>query len=145
MTAPALRMVPSMDDVRDRVDDIRDRVTALPMTLPRFEEVGRQADMTVDRLRGRPARPFWFKPLLVIGVVGIVAALAAMATSWSRSRASRLMDDDALDQLDRMSEPSAPGHETGSADTMGSPAGFGTATFIETSTIGLDDQQVDLA
>lgn len=145
MTAPALRIIPSMDDVRDRVEDVRDRVTALQQTaLPRFEEVRRQADITVDRLRGRPVRPFWFKPLIVIGAAGLLAALVAMVTSWSRNRASRLMDDDALDHLDRMSEPPASGLEARSVDAVDDVAGFGTATTIETRAIGLDGQQADI-
>ena len=130
MTAPALRIIPFMDDVRDHVDDVRDRVTTMPnVALPRFQEVGRQADQTLDRVLGRPARSSRFKPLLVIGVVGIIATLTAMAMSWTRGRAGRLAAADI---------------DAAAGDPMSGLAGSGTATIFETDRIGLGDQQADV-
>ena len=145
MTAPALRLVPFMDDVRDRADEVRDRVASVShMEMPRFQDVGRQAGETVDRLLGRPARPFWFKPLLVIGVVGVMAAIAAMAVSWTRGRPGRLMDEDAIDQMDRMSESLTPALDVTSGDPISGMAPFGSATIVETGITSLNDQQADV-
>jgi len=136
MTASALRSVPTVDDIRDRIGD-------LPrMTLPRLEEVGRQADETVDRLRGRPVRPAWFRPVLVIGVLGIMAAIAAMAMSWGRSRAGRWNNDDAIDSLDRMSEPGSPNGSIGSeTPAMG---GFGSPSLTTTGGVTFDDREAEV-
>lgn len=145
MTAPALRIVPSMDDVRDRVDDVRDLVASVPhMTMPRLQDVGRQADETVDRLLGRPARPFWFKPVLVIGVVGVMAAIAAMAVSWTRGRPGRLMDEDAIDQMDQLSDPLVPALDQTAGDPISGLAPFGSSTVVETGITSLNDQQADV-
>jgi hypothetical protein len=125
-----------MDDVRDRVDDVRDRVASVPhMSMPRLQEVGRQADQTVDRFLGRPARRSWLKPLLVIGVLGVMAAVAAMAMSWSRNRPSRLTDEDAIDEM---------ALDVTSGESMPGMAGFATATVVETGTIGLSDELADV-
>ena len=136
MTAPALRIVPNVDDIRDRIGD-------LPrMSMPRLEEVGRQADATVDRLRGRPARPSWLRPLLVIGLIGIASAFAAMAMSWTRSRPGRWTNDDAIDRLDRMSEPGSP--DGGPAADMPAIGGFGSPSLTTTSGIAADDHEVEV-
>ncbi len=113
MNAPALRLVPSVDEVRDRLPDMPH------VNLPSFQDVGRQADATVDRLRGRPARPGWLVPLLVVGVVGVVAAIAATAMTWARRR-PRWIDDD-VDGPDGIGQPigSDPGLD-------GDPSGLGT-------------------
>ena len=134
MTAPALRVVPTVDDIRDRLGDLS------RMAMPRLEEVGRQADATVDRLRGRPARPSWLRPLLVIGVFGVVAAIAATAMSWTRGRAGRLSDEDAIDRLDRMSESGS--QDGGTAQpAMG---GFGSPSLTTTGGISFDDHEVEV-
>jgi hypothetical protein len=132
MTAPALRIVPTVDDIRDRIGD-------LPrMTMPRLEEVGRQADATVDRLRGRPARPSWLRPLLVVGVIGVVVAIAAMALSWTRGRPGRWTNDDAIDRLDRMSEPA------GTAADLPAMGGFGSPSLTTTGGVSLDDHGAEV-
>jgi hypothetical protein len=136
MTAPALRIVPNVDDIRDRIGD-------LPrMTMPRLEEVGRQADATVDRLRGRPARPSWLRPLLVIGVIGVVAALAAMAMSWTRSRAGRWTNDDAIDRFDRLSEPVSP--DGGTSADQPAMGGFGSPSLTTTGGVSFDDHEAEV-
>ena len=98
MNAPALRLVPTVDEVRDHLPDMPH------VNLPSFQDVGRQADATVGRLRGRPARPSWLRPLLVVGVIGVLAAIAATAMTWARNRPRRWIDDDA-DGLTVIGEP----------------------------------------
>ncbi len=94
MTAPALRLVTSIEEVRDRLPDIP------RVALPSFQDVGRQADATVGRLRGRPARPSWRRPLLIlVGAVGLMAAIAAMAMTRTRNRPRRWSDEDAPDRM----------------------------------------------
>jgi hypothetical protein len=133
MTASALRSVPTVDDIRDRLGD-------LPrMSLPRLEDFGRQADETVDRLRGRPVRPVWFRSVLVIGVLGVMAVIAAMAMSWTRSRTARLTNDDAIDRLDRMSEPGRlNGGLNHDAPAMG---GFASPSLTTTGGVSFDDHE----
>jgi hypothetical protein len=113
MTAPALRLVPTVDEVRDRLPDMPH------VNLPSFQDVGRQADATVGRLRGRPARPGWLRPLLVVGVVGVLVAIAATAMTWARHRPRRWIDDD-VDGLTVIGEPIGVNPDLG-----GDPSGLG--------------------
>lgn len=136
MTAPTLRAVePSMDRLRARLPDLA------RMDLPSLEVLGRRADGTVDRLRGRPRRPAW--PWLRIGigvVVGLVAVVTAVALStWSR-RGSAPWSDDALDGLDRAREPGRSGFEPEIA--AAAPRSAGGLSTAEASILSHDPADV---
>jgi hypothetical protein len=136
MTSPALRIVPTVDDIRDRMGDL----PRIP--IPRLEDIGRQADETVDRLRGRPARPFWLRPVLVIGFLGVIAAIGAVAMSWSRGRSGRWADEDAIDRLDRISES---GGQDGSPSMDSSAIGGFTAPSLTSSGgVAMDDREAEV-
>jgi hypothetical protein len=99
MTAASmLRAVePARDALLDRLPD------PSQMDLPSLELLGRRADQTVDRWRGRPRRPGWLWLLGGAVIVGLAIAAASMAMSWSRNRGEP-DDTGALEGLDRMSE-----------------------------------------
>jgi hypothetical protein len=99
MTATSmLRAVePARDALLDRLPD------PSQMDLPSLELLGRRADETVDRWRGRPRRPGWLWLLGGAVIVGLAIAAASMAMSWSRNRGEP-DDPDALAGMDRMSE-----------------------------------------
>jgi hypothetical protein len=98
MTAASmLRVVePARDVLLDRLPD------ASQIDLPSLELLGRRADETVDRWRGRPQRPGWLWLLGGAVIVALAIAAASMAMSWSRNRGVPV-DEGALEGLDRMS------------------------------------------
>jgi hypothetical protein len=146
MSAPVLRVVQSRHAVRERLADLGLRA------MPRFEDVGRQADQTVDRLRGRPSRPSWLRPLLAVGILGAMVAIAGMAMSASRRASRRWNEEDALDQLDRISEPlssSVDGRASRDLTGMAGLGSVGSAGFVGAAhagpdMTGLDDQQAEV-
>jgi hypothetical protein len=91
---------PARDALLDRLPD------PSQMDLPSLELLGRRADETVDRWRGRPRRPGWLWLLGGAVIVGLAIAAASMAMSWSRNRGEPA-DPDALEGLDRISEASS--------------------------------------
>lgn len=113
MTAASmLRAVePARDALLDRLPD------PSQMDLPSLELLGRRADETVDRLRGRPRRPGWLWLLGGAMIVGLAIAAASMVMSWSRNHGEPV-DDDALEGLDRMSAGSLDGPDLGAATDL---------------------------
>jgi len=127
MTAASmLRAVePARDALVDRLPD------PSQMNLPSLELLGRRADESVDRWRGRPRRPGWLWLLGGAVIVGLAIAAASVAMSWSRSHGEPA-DEDALEGLDRMSEAgSLDGPDLGAATdlppTRGSMTGLTAA------------------
>ena len=138
MTAASmLRAVePARDALLDRLPD------PSQMDLPSLELLGRRADETVDRWRGRPRRPGWLWLLGGAVMVGLAIAAASMAMSWSRNRAEPA-DPDALEGLDRTREVgSLDGPDHGAATDLppvrGSMAGL---TAAEGSLLSYDPIQ----
>jgi hypothetical protein len=135
MTAASmLRAVePARDALLDRLPD------PSQMDLPSLELLGRRADETVDRWRGRPRRPGWLWLLAGAVIVGLAIAAASMAMSWSRNR-SEPDDTDALEGLDRMSEAgSLDGPDLGAATDLPMVRGSMTGlTAAESSLLSYD-------
>lgn len=92
MTAAMLRAVePARDTVLDRLPD------PARVVLPSLELLGRRADETVDRLRGRSRRPAWGRWLIGAAAIGgIVLVVASVALTWTRSSRGEPDGDDAL-------------------------------------------------
>jgi hypothetical protein len=88
---------PARDSLLDRLPD------PSHMDLPKLELLGRRADETVDRWRGRPRRPIWAWVLAAIAITGIAIAAASVVMSWNRNRGEPWRDD-ALEGSDRISE-----------------------------------------
>jgi len=97
MTASMLRAVePARDALLDRLPD------PSQVGLPSLDVLGRHADETVDRWRGRPRRPGWMWLLGAVVIAGLAIAAASLAMTWSRSRGEP-GHDDAIEHLDEMS------------------------------------------
>jgi hypothetical protein len=111
--ATMLRAVePARDALLDRLPD------PSQVDLPSLELLGRRADETVDRWRGRPRRPGWLWLLGGAVIVGLAIAAASMAMSWSRNRGEPA-DTDALEDLDGMNEAgSLDGPDLGAATDL---------------------------
>lgn len=123
MTASMLRAVePARDALLDRLPD------PSQMDLPSLERLGRRADETVDRWRGRPRRTDWMWILGAAVFVGLAIAAASLAMGWSRGR-GKPGDDDGLEHLDRMSESgSLDGPDLGAATDL--PPARGSMTGL---------------
>jgi hypothetical protein len=129
MTAALLRVVePATDALIDRLP------SPSLMELPSLESLGRRADETVGRLRGRPRRPAWTWLLGVVAIMGIALVAASVVMTWTRNRGEP-DHDDAFEGLDQMSAagsldgpdlgatadlPVARGHVTGLTAAEGS-------------------------
>ena len=61
--------------------------------LPSLELLGRRADETVDRLRGRPRRPGWAWIIGALVITGVAIAAASVVMSRNRNRAESWRDD----------------------------------------------------
>ncbi len=98
MTGSMLRAVePARDALLDRLPD------PSRVDLPSLQVLGRRADETVDRWRGRPRRRGWTW-LVGAAVIAAVALLtASVVMSWSRGRGE--LRDDGAEGLD---QPGAP-------------------------------------
>jgi hypothetical protein len=124
---------PARDAILDRLPD------PSQMDLPSLEVLGRRADETVDRLRGRPRRPGWAWLLGAVVIAGIALVTASVLMSWSRNRAEPAHDD-ALEDFDRMSESgSLGGPDLGAAADLPVVRGKGTGlTAAEGSLLSYD-------
>jgi hypothetical protein len=135
MTAASmLRAVePARDALLDRLPD------PSQLDLPSLELLGRRADETVERWRGRPRRPGWLWLLGGAVIVGLAIAAASMAMSWSRNRGEPA-DTDTLEALDRMSEAgSLDGPDLGAATDLPPVRGSMTGlTAAESSLLSYD-------
>lgn len=121
MTGSILRAVePARDALVERLPD------PPRLNLSVIRDLGREADETVDEVRGHRRRPVlgWLVGAAI--VLGLTAAVAAMAMSWSRARGRHSMPD-AVEGLDQMSEPgSLDGPDLGAAADMPPTRGKGT-------------------
>lgn len=130
MTASTLRAGEPIGDASlDRLSDLAERL-------------GHQAEAAVDRVRGRPRRPgpSW---LLRAGLLVVLAVVAGvMAMTWVRTRGSTSRADalEALEGLDRMSEPgSLGGPDLGAAADLPPARGAVTGlTAAEDSLLSYD-------
>lgn len=148
MTASMLRAFePTKDsllDARDSLMDARDSLLDhLPdpakIDLPSLERLGRRADETVDRARGRSRRPLWAWVLGAVVVGGIALVATSLVMTWNRNR-TETWRDDALDGLDRMSEDDAlPGSDLGATADLSPVTGATTGlTAVEGSLLSYD-------
>ncbi|TAK00915.1 MAG: hypothetical protein EPO36_06920 [Chloroflexota bacterium] len=137
MTASLLRAVePTRDALLERLPD------PAHMDLPSLELLGRRADETVDRLRGRERRPPWAWLLGALAIAGIAVVTASVVMSWTRQGAGHVRDE-APDELDRMSEPGSVGALDGpdlgaSADLPVARSGMTGLTAAEDSLLSYD-------
>ncbi len=71
-------VLPDVD--RSTIDELRKHMPNLSeIELPSMERLGKQADETIDRMRGRsrtPAMPLWAWLATGLGLVAIVGAVA---------------------------------------------------------------------
>jgi hypothetical protein len=79
-------VLPDVD--RSTIDELRKHLPNLAeVEIPKMEDLGRQADETIDRLRGRsrtPSWPWWAWIATALGVMAIVGGIAYLMT-WRRS------------------------------------------------------------
>lgn len=129
-------VLPDVD--RSTLDELRKHLPNLAeVEIPKMQDLGRQADETIDRLRGRsrtPSWPWWAWIATALGVMAIVGGIAYLMTwrrssSWSASTTDPWTED-ALSSMDGGTSGSG---AMGGRDPYGSHASgtYGSATSLD--------------
>jgi hypothetical protein len=130
-------VLPDVD--RSTLDELRKHLPNLAeVEIPKMEDLGRQADETIDRLRGRsraPSWPWWAWLATALGVMAIVGGIAYLMT-WRRSStwSASTTDPWTEDALSSMGSGGSSGlGTTGGHDPYGSNASgtYGSATSVD--------------
>jgi hypothetical protein len=108
-------VLPDLD--RDTIERLKERFPDFSgVELPKMEQVGKNADETIDRLLGRSRAPIWPWVAAGLGLVALVGMIAAYLT-WFRRPATDLDEETLTTTAERASMP-AP---YGSADRAWPP------------------------
>lgn len=82
----------TIDDLRDRVSKLGDDLSKIDLSkidlprieMPQLQDVGKNADRTIDRILGRSRAPIWPWIAAGLGLVAVIGAIAAWFTYLRR-------------------------------------------------------------